>query len=144
MLLLNSYNIWLTGCEIEAQYWYFIHLFPHALEPSSPMIAELRNLTLYSIGGQLFCLSTMSTFTDHDSRCYDIRAFQIPIYFWGFIQNFDAFLGNWKSVLISQRLTADLVNPSSLYQDNVRKDNVSIVNIGSINLIGESRNVMVC
>ena len=61
-----SDGIRLIGCEIEAQYWYFIQLFPHALELSPPMIAELRDVTLFYIGGHSFvhsrCLLSLTMF----------------------------------------------------------------------------------
>lgn len=84
-------------CEIEAQYWYFIQLFPHALALTSPMVAELRDITLFYIGDLVTSAYSNAPYTSDDL---------------------------YKFLTLSAEL-----------ENNVPKDNVQIVNVGSVNLL---------
>ncbi|KAF8960343.1 hypothetical protein BDZ97DRAFT_2077571 [Flammula alnicola] len=41
------------GYEIQAQYWYFVQLYPSSLELSTSMVSELRDILLHLIGDRM-------------------------------------------------------------------------------------------
>ncbi|KDR80110.1 hypothetical protein GALMADRAFT_242351 [Galerina marginata CBS 339.88] len=52
--------------EIEAQYWFFLQLFPHALEVSEDLICELRDIVLFFIGDSMTSATSTSPYNLED------------------------------------------------------------------------------
>ncbi|CAA7270226.1 unnamed protein product [Cyclocybe aegerita] len=52
--------------EIQAQYWYFLSLYPDTIKLSSPLISELRDVTLHFIGDTMTSPLSTSPYTLDD------------------------------------------------------------------------------
>ncbi|KAJ3516741.1 hypothetical protein NLJ89_g928 [Agrocybe chaxingu] len=52
--------------EIQAQYWYFLSLYPDSIKLSSPLISELRDVTLHFIGDTMTSPLSTSPYTLDD------------------------------------------------------------------------------
>ena len=99
------------------------------------MIAELRDIALFSIGGQSFCSFAMSAFVDH-------------VHVLGLMTSaYSNALYTSKNLFKTLTLSSEIESQSITLKDRMwmlwiltvfHQDNVGKVNVGSINLLGES------